>query len=133
MLTIGALAKATGTKAETIRWYEREGILPAPWRTGGNYRSYSLEHLERLKFVRRCRDLGFSLDEVRELLALADQPDRDCCEVDRITAAHLAAVERKIADLQRLADELRRISSRCRGGAVATCRIIEALAPEIAK
>jgi Cu(I)-responsive transcriptional regulator len=130
MLTIGALAKATGTKAETIRWYEREGILPAPGRTGGNYRSYGPEHLERLGFVRRCRDLGFSLGEVRELLALADQPERDCGEVDRLTAAHLAAVERKIADLQRLAGELRRISDRCSGGTVAACRIIEALAQE---
>jgi Cu(I)-responsive transcriptional regulator len=128
MLTIGALAKATGTKAETIRWYEREGILPAPGRTGGNYRSYGPEHVERLGFVRRCRDLGFSLDEVRELLALADRPERDCREVDRLTAAHLAAVERKIADLRHLADELRRISGRCPGGTVAACRIIEALA-----
>jgi Cu(I)-responsive transcriptional regulator len=131
MLTIGALAKATGTKVETIRWYEQEGILPVPARTRGNYRVYEPAHLERLGFVRRCRDLGFSLDEVRGLLALIDQPDRNCREVDLITAEHLAAVQRKIADLQRLADELRRISRRCPGGTVAECRIIEALVPDL--
>lgn len=129
-LMIGDLAQATGTKAVTIRYYERAGILPPPRRTRGNYRAYEPEHLDRLRFIRRCRNLGFTLDQVRDLLRLSSEGDRDCAEVDRIAAEHLSAVERKIADLARLAEELRRISSLCRGGGrVADCRIIEALAP----
>lgn len=128
--TIGELAKVTGTKAVTIRYYEQIGLLPAPKRTSGNYRAYERAHLERLSFIRRCRYLGFTLDQVRELLGLASQEDQDCRRVDRIAAQHLASVEEKIADLDRLAAELRRISSRCRGGGrIAECRIIEALSP----
>jgi DNA-binding transcriptional MerR regulator len=129
-LTIGALAKATNTKVETIRWYEREGIMPVPSRTAGNYRSYDERQRQRLGFVRRCRDLGFSLDEVKELLAFVDQPGRDCGAVERIASVHLAAVRRKIADLRSLAKELERINSNCRGGAIADCRILEALIPK---
>jgi Cu(I)-responsive transcriptional regulator len=128
-LSVGDLAKATGTKVETVRWYEKVGILPAPARTAGNYRAYGPEHLNRLSFVRRGRDLGFSLDQVRALLELADQRDRDCGEVDAIARQHLADIERKIADLQRLAAELRHVIGQCRGGTVSECRIIEALAP----
>jgi Cu(I)-responsive transcriptional regulator len=128
-LSIGELSKATGTKVETIRWYERVGMLPAPARTAGNYRAYGPEHLNRLSFVRRGRDLGFTLDEVRALLALADQQDRNCGEVDVIARRHLADVERKIADLQSLAAELQHIIGQCGGGRISECRIIEALAP----
>jgi Cu(I)-responsive transcriptional regulator len=129
-LTIGDLAKATGTKVVTIRYYERIGLLPPPERTGGNYRAYEPGHLDRLRFIRRCRDLGFTLDQVRELLRLSSQEGKSCGEVDRIAAAHLAATEEKIADLSRLAEQLRRIISRCAGGGViADCRIIEALSP----
>jgi Cu(I)-responsive transcriptional regulator len=129
VLSVGELAKATGTKVETIRWYEKVGILPAPARTAGNYRAYGREHLNRLSFVRRGRDLGFTLDEVRALLELADQRDRDCGEVDAIARQHLADVERKIADLTALAVELRSVVEQCHGGTVSECRIIEALAP----
>lgn len=128
-LSVGELAKATGTKPETIRWYEKVGLLPKPPRTSGNYRAYGPAHLNRLSFIRRCRDLGFSLEEVRALLGLADQQDRDCGEVDAIARQHLAEVERKIADLTSLSDELRNIIGQCRGGKIAACRIIEALAP----
>jgi Cu(I)-responsive transcriptional regulator len=129
-LTIGDLAKETGTKVVTIRYYEQAGLLPPPERTTGNYRAYELGHLHRLRFIRRCRDLGFSLDQVRDLLRLSSQVDQECCEVDRIAAEHLAAVERKIADLARLADKLRRISSQCQGGGrIGDCRIIDALTP----
>jgi Cu(I)-responsive transcriptional regulator len=128
--SIGDLAKATGTKVVTIRYYEKIGLLPAPRRTSGNYRAYKAEHLDRLRFIRRCRDLGFTLDQVRDLMRLASQEEKECCEVDRIAAAHLAAVEHKIADLTKLAGELRRISRRCQGGGtIADCKIIEALAP----
>lgn len=129
-LSIGDLAKATGTKVVTIRYYEKIGLLPVPPRTTGNYRAYDTGHMHRLRFIRRCRDLGFTLDQVRDLLSLSNREDQDCAEVDLIAAAHLAAVERKLADLALLADELRRIISRCQGGGrIADCRIIEALSP----
>lgn len=128
-LSIGELAKQTHTKVETIRYYERIGLLPDPVRTAGNYRSYDGVQLGRLSFVRRARDLGFSLDQVRELLDLADQRDRSCEAVDTIARQHLVEVERKIADLTALHDELSDVIGRCRRGTVADCRIIETLAP----
>jgi len=129
MFRIGELARLTGTKVETIRYYERLGLLPPPARTGANYRAYGRGHLERLSFVRRGRDLGFSLDEVRELLRLSDDRRQSCAEVDRIARGHLAEVERKLADLQALGAELRQLIDQCQHGTVAECRIIEALAP----
>lgn len=129
VLSVGALGKATGTKAETIRWYEQIGLLPKPERTAGNYRSYSAADVSRLSFIRRSRDLGFTIDEIRTLLSLADQRDRDCVEVDRIARAHLAAIEQKITDLTAMSGELRIVIGHCRGRRIAECRIIEALAP----
>ncbi|GAN81589.1 transcriptional regulator MerR [Acidocella aminolytica 101 = DSM 11237] len=129
VLSIGDLARTTDTKVETIRYYERAGLLPAPARTAGNYRAYRAEHLARLSFVRRARDLGFSLDHVRELLRLADQKDQSCAEIDVIARLHLAEVDRKIADLMALGGELRQIVGQCGHGTVAECRIIEALSP----
>ena len=123
-LSIGDLAKASGIKVVTIRYYEKIGLLPVPPRTAGNYRAYDAHHMQRLNFIRRCRNLGFTLDQIRALLDLSSQRDRDCAEVDRIAVAHLLEVEEKIADLERLADELRRISSCCQGGRIADCRII---------
>ena len=129
-LTIGDLAKATGTKVVTVRYYERAGLLPVPPRTSANYRIYGANHLHRLRFIRRCRDLGFTLDQVQDLLRLSSQEDQPCGEVNRISAEHLIEVEQKIADLSRLADELRRINARCQGdGVIADCRIVEALSP----
>jgi Cu(I)-responsive transcriptional regulator len=129
-LSIGELARATDTKAETVRWHEKIGLLPKPPRTAGNYRAYGTPHLSRLSFIRRSRDLGFSIEEVRTLLELADDRERDCVEVDGLARHHLAEVERKIADLTSLARELRHIIGQCSGGKVAECRIIEALAPK---
>jgi Cu(I)-responsive transcriptional regulator len=128
-LNIGALAKATDTKVETIRWYERVGLLPAPARTAGNYRTYDDAHLGRLSFIRRARDLGFSLDQIRALLDLAEDRDRSCDAVDVIAREHLGEVDRKIADLQALRRELDSLIGQCRRGKVAECHIIEALAP----
>jgi Cu(I)-responsive transcriptional regulator len=128
-MTIGELARKTNSKVETIRYYERIGLLPSPARTAGNYRSYSADHLDRLSFVRRSRDLGFSLDQVRALLDLADQRDRPCDAVDAIAKEHLAEVDRKIADLQALRRELDSMITQCGCGLVAECRIIEALSP----
>jgi Cu(I)-responsive transcriptional regulator len=129
-LTIGNLGRATGTKVETIRYYEKAGLLPQPARTAsGNYRAYTAAQLGRLSFVRRSRDLGFTLEQIRALLDLADQRDRDCEAVDGIAREHLAEVERKIADLSALRQELREMIDRCHHGTVAECRIIEALSP----
>ncbi|WP_424137706.1 MerR family transcriptional regulator [Roseomonas chloroacetimidivorans] len=128
-LNIGALAAATGTKVETIRWYERVGLLPAPARTSGNYRTYGGEHLGRLSFIRRARDLGFSLEQIRALLDLAEDRDRSCEAVDVIAREHLGEVNRKIADLLALRQQLDAVIGQCRHGRVADCRIIDALAP----
>ena len=128
-LMIGDLAGATDTKVETVRYYERIGLLTAPPRTRGNYRAYTPAHLDRLSFIRRARDLGFSLPQVRALLSLADQRRRSCEAVDAIAREHLAEVDRKIADLSALRRELDSIISQCGHGTVAECRIIETLSP----
>ena len=127
--SIGELATATDTKVETIRYYERVGLLPKPKRTAGNYRSYEAGHLGRLSFIRRARDLGFSIEEVRNLIGLADHKDRSCETVDLIAREHLADVDRKIADLKRLRRELDAIIKQCHRGTIAECRILDALAP----
>lgn len=127
--SIGALAEATDTKVETVRYYEPIGLLPEPGRTAGNYRSYNGDHLARLIFIRRARDLGFTLDQVRALLGLADQKDNDCCAVDMMARDHVAEIDRKIADLKALKRELNDLLGQCRQGTVAECRIIGALSP----
>lgn len=126
---IGALAEATDTKVETVRYYERIGLLPEPGRTAGNYRAYSDEHLARLSFIRRARDLGFTLDQVRALLELADHRDNDCCVVDALARDHLTEIDRKIADLKALRRELNDLISQCSQGTIADCRIIASLSP----
>ncbi|OYW83591.1 MAG: MerR family transcriptional regulator [Asticcacaulis sp. 32-58-5] len=127
--SIGHLARITGTKVETIRFYEKTGLIPEPARTAGNYRSYEAQHLNRLSFIRRARDLGFSLDEVRALLALSDDGTRSCQAIDGIARKHRGDVERKISDLQALKFVLDNVIEGCHCGTVAECSIIEALAP----
>lgn len=127
--SIGALSRAADTKVETIRYYERIGLLPAPPRTGGNYRSYDGSHLQRLVFVRRSRDLGFTIEQVRELLRLADEKNRPCADVDRIALEHVQEIERKIADLTALGQELKSLLDCCGRKTISDCRILEALAP----
>lgn len=129
LLTIGEAAKATGTKSETIRYYEKIGLLLPPPRSPGNYRSYGSKDIARLGFVRRARELGFSIGHIRELLALADQQDRDCRSVDDLTRRHVSTIERKITDLTALKHELDSMVESCQGGRVAECGILEALAP----
>lgn len=128
-LTIGQLAAAMATKVETIRFYEKVGLLPAPARTAGNYRAYDQSHLNRLSFIRRSRDLGFSVDQVRALLGLADDRDRSCEAIDIIAKEHLSDIDRKITDLHALRRELDSMITQCSCGTVADCRIIEALSP----
>lgn len=129
IFSIGEMARLTSTKVETIRYYETIGLLSPPARTGANYRTYSGRELGRLSFIRRGRDLGFSLEEVRELLRLSDNRGQSCEEVDRIAQSHLIEVERKIADLMALGAELRQLVDQCQHGTIAECRIIDALAP----
>lgn len=129
-MSIGDLSKATGVKVVTIRYYEQVGLMPVPPRTEGNYRAYNVGDTRRLQFIRRLRDLGFTIEEVRDLLQLSSEKNQPCDEVDRITREHLATVEMKLRDLEKLASELLRLSRRCRGGGrIADCRIIEALSP----
>jgi DNA-binding transcriptional MerR regulator len=128
-MQIGELARTTSTKVGTIRFYEKVGLLAEPQRTAGNYRDYGAVHLARLSFIRRARDLGFTLDHVRELLALSDDQDHSCGAIDSVARAHLAQVDQKIADLRALRRELDGLISQCRHGAISECRIIEALGP----
>jgi DNA-binding transcriptional MerR regulator len=127
-MSIGELARETGVKVVTVRYYEQVSLLPKPERTSGNFRSYTAEHLARLQFIRRSRDLGFSLDQIRELLRVASNDAPSCAEVCRIAERHLEEIEAKLADLNRLSSELRRIRSSCSGKRrMSECRIIEAL------
>ncbi|MFN6935643.1 MAG: MerR family transcriptional regulator, partial [Tsuneonella sp.] len=125
----GELARATSTKVETIRFYEKIGLLPAPARTGANYRAYDQTQLARLSFVRRARDLGFTLDQIRGLLALSDDRDQSCSAVDTVARQHVSEIDRKIADLRALRRELQEMLDQCSQETISTCRIIEALAP----
>ena len=126
--TIGQLAKATDTKTVTIRYYEKEGLLPTSMRSASGYRLYGPAERDRLLFVRRARTLGFSLEEVRELLGLADRQQAPCDAVDSLVAEHLQQVRQRLADLQALEGELQRLLACCHGGTISECRIIESLA-----
>lgn len=125
-LHIGDLARATDTKVVTIRYYEQAGLLPAASRSASNYRTYGKPDLERLAFIRRARDLGFSLEQIRSLLSLANHRSRSCAEVDRLTRLHLKEIDDKIADLVRLQGELRQTIGDCRNNTIADCRILKA-------
>lgn len=126
-LTIGRLADAVGTTAQTVRHYERIGLLPPAARTAGNQRRYGRPHLERLAFVRHARELGFSLDAIRALLELADDPDQPCARADRIAQDQLRLVRSRMARLEALASELEAMIAQCAGGQIDSCRIIEVL------
>ncbi|ATW03742.1 MULTISPECIES: MerR family transcriptional regulator [Sphingomonadaceae] len=130
-MKIGALAKATKTKVETVRNYEKFGLLPPPARTTSNYRDYGSDHLARLPFIRRARNLGFTLKALRELLELSDNQDQSCEAVDDIASRHLAEIDQKIDDLTTLRSELDRLIGACQHGTVGECKIIETLAPRI--
>ncbi|MCG8356933.1 MAG: helix-turn-helix domain-containing protein [Kiloniellales bacterium] len=126
--TIGHLARETGCKVPTIRYYEKIGLLPPPDRSSGNQRRYGQPHVERLGFIRHCRELGFSQSAVRELLALTDRPEQSCAAVTAIAHTHLEDVNRRIDRLAALRSELERMIAACKGGRVGSCRIIETLA-----
>ena len=127
MHTIGTLARRTGTKVQTIRYYEQIGLMPEPGRTEGGQRRYGNADLDRLAFIRHSRQLGFPLDAIRDLLDLADHPDRDCSAVDSIARQQLREVENRMARLEALKRELERMIGECSGGATSDCRVLEVL------
>lgn len=126
--SIGALARRTGVKVPTIRYYESIGLMPAPPRTDGNRRTYAPEAERRLGFIRHARALGFDVEAIRQLLALADEPQRSCGAADTIARAQLQDIEEKITRLASLKAELRHMIDACTQGRIAECRVIEALA-----
>jgi MerR family mercuric resistance operon transcriptional regulator len=127
-LTIGRLAKVSGLNLETVRYYERIGLMPEPARTEGGHRIYEDHHRRRLTFIRRARKLGFSIEEIRTLLDLARPQRRACAEVRPIAAAHLSDVRAKIADLTRLEAMLAETVSRCaQNGAAPSCPVLDLL------
>ena len=126
-ITIGKLAEATGVHLETVRYYERIGLMPLPTRTGAGYRSYEPEHVSRLNFIRRSRELGFTLDEVRGLLRLVDGHRYTCAQIHEITVRHAEDIRRKVADLRRLERMLTAMAAQCEGGQVPECPIVDAL------
>ncbi len=125
--TVGQLSKRTGCNIETIRYYERIGLLPPPPRSEGGYRLYGAAHLKRLVFIRRSRQLGFALQDVRGLLNLVDGGEYTCDEVKAMTLSHLKDVREKIQDLKGMERVLRDMAAQCEGGGVPECPIIEAL------
>jgi DNA-binding transcriptional MerR regulator len=127
IFTVGQLAQATDTQAVTIRYYERIGLLPPPARNASGYRVYSARDRDRLRFIRRSRALGFGLDDIRELLELADHRRASCAAVDAKVAQQLEQVRMRLRDLRRLEGELARLSACCQGGVIEQCRIIESL------
>jgi Cd(II)/Pb(II)-responsive transcriptional regulator len=134
-LTIGALAQRLQCPTETIRFYEREGLLPPPARSGGNYRLYGKVHLERLGFIRRCRTLDMTLDEIRVLLQLRDKPADNCAEVNAVLDEHIQHVADRIAELRALQGQLRDLRQLCASADQSGCGILQELArtPEAAQ
>lgn len=126
-LGIGSLSKQTGCNIETIRYYEREGLLPDPPRTDGGHRMYAEEHLKRLTFIRRSRELGFTLEEIRGLLRMVDGEHYSCAEVKSLTLEHLHDVRGKLADLKKLEKVLKQLADQCTGDETPDCPIVEAL------
>ncbi len=121
------LARRTGSNLETVRYYEKVGLLPEPPRTAGGYRSYDTAHERRLRFVLRARELGFSLDEIRALLRLVDERDQPCAEARSVASTHLQDVRAKIADLKRMERVLKVVVAQCGDGTLPECPLIETL------
>ncbi|MCX8113630.1 MAG: Cd(II)/Pb(II)-responsive transcriptional regulator [Burkholderiaceae bacterium] len=113
-MKIGELAKSTGTQIETIRYYERVGLLPAPARTEGNYRFYDATHVERLSFIRHCRSLDMTLEEIRVLLRFKHAPAEHCAEVNALLDEHIGHVAERVRELRALEAQLRALRARCR-------------------
>lgn len=128
MLSIGELSRRTGVKIPTIRYYEQMGLVEPPERSAGNQRRYSRNELQRLSFIKHARDLGLSIETIRELVELSKHPEKPCSEAHTIAATHLTAIQDRIARLKRLEGELKRIATLCDKGHVGECHVIQALA-----
>ncbi len=124
---IGVLSAEAGVNIETIRYYERIGLMPAPPRTEGRQRVYDNGYFKRLTFIRRSRELGFSLDQIRDLLGLVRGHNLTCAEVKAVTEQHIGDIRRKVKDLKRLERVLVELAAQCRGNAVPDCPILDAL------
>ncbi|MGB3278348.1 MerR family transcriptional regulator [Pseudorhodobacter ferrugineus] len=127
MLTIGKLSRTAGVKVPTIRYYEEIGLLPEAERSAGNQRLYGTATMDRLTFIRHARELGFTLEAIRDLLSLSDTPDQSCAAADQIAKAQLVAVRDRLARLRALEIELERMIAQCAHGTIADCRVIEVL------
>jgi MerR family mercuric resistance operon transcriptional regulator len=126
-LTIGKLSKMTGCNTETIRYYERIGLLPKPARSASGHRRYDPSDVRRLRFVRRCRELGFDVDRIGQLLTMAEDGRYSCREVREMTLGHVEDIRGKTADLRRMERVLKEMASRCEGDDPPACPILEAL------
>ncbi len=127
-MRIGNLAEATGTPVETIRFYEREGLIAAAQRSGNNYRLYTAAHAERLAFIRHCRNLDMTLDEIRSLLRLRDSPSANCAEVNVLLDEHIGHVAQRIRELRTLEKALKALRARCSSPqAIDACGILNHL------
>lgn len=127
-LTRGELGRATNCNIETIRYYEKAGLLADPPRTASGYRIYAAAHVQRLRFIRRARELGFALDDIRGLLGLQDGAVPTCAEVKARTDRHLGEIRAKITDLRRIEAALARTAAQCTGADVPACPVLETLA-----
>lgn len=128
MYSIGDLSRRTGVKVPTIRYYEQTGLMAAPDRSEGNQRRYEKSDLERLGFIRHARDLGLSIEAIRDLITLSAHPERPCSDADRIAAEHLANVRERIARLRRLETELARMVTACDGNhTLGECHVLRSL------
>lgn len=129
-MRIGALAAAAQCQVETIRFYEREGLLPPPVRSSSNYRLYNAGHLERLGFIRHCRSMEMSLPEVRRLLHFRDAPEESCTEVNQLLDAHIARISERVARLQAMQGAMVTLRNQCSQDLAARyCGILNGLAP----
>lgn len=126
-ITRGALAKRTNCNAETIRYYEKIGIMPEPSRSAAGYRQYDQSHEQRLQFIMRGRELGFMIEDLKSLLDLVDRKVVSCSEVSRLAKEHLQSVHKKITDLKRIEDALSKTLHACSGKDVPECPVIDAL------
>ncbi|MCG7198570.1 Cd(II)/Pb(II)-responsive transcriptional regulator [Marinobacter pelagius] len=131
-MRIGAIANQAGVPVETVRYYEKIGLLPAPVRDANGYRSYRQAHLDRLLFIKRCRNLDMAQDEIRELIRLAEQPEADCSEVDALLARHLIHVRERLRELASLEETLVQLQDACSdAGTVRECGILGELSSEL--
>lgn len=126
-LGIGELSRQTGVGIETIRYFEKIGMMPVPGRSEGGNRRYSTDHLQRLFFINRCRQIGFSQTEIKALLSMVDAQGVTCAEVHNITTEHIADIRKKIRDLRKLEKVLTKMANECSRGDIPDCPIIETL------